>query len=135
MIISVKNLTTCVIIYFSSILTATPCLADRIYTSRSGTLTVQYENACSTVRPSGSYRFGNISGTLTALSCKNVGGDFAEHKFIDISGDQRCYDRMNQSWGGRYPVTVWEVKGAVSGYQCSQIGEKFKIEMDNGKQL
>jgi hypothetical protein len=132
--ISVKKSTVCIVACLSAILTTTPCLADIMYISKSGTLMIRYGNVCSTIKPSGFYHFGKISGNLTALSCENLGGDSSEAKFTDISGDERCYGRMRQIWGRR-TSTIWIIEGAVPGYYCSQSGKKFKIEMDDGKQI
>jgi len=134
--ISIRKSTAFAVVLLSVILTTSPSLADTIYRSKSGTLTVRYGNKCSTVKPSGFYRFGSISGNLIALSCENIGGDWAEHKFIDTSGDERCYGLMQQSWGwATKTLTTWIIKGAVSGYRCSQSGKKFEVEMDIGKQI
>lgn len=132
--ISVRKSTACIVVFLSAILTTSPCLAETIYRSMSGTLMVRYGNKCSTVKPSGFYRFGSISGNLIALSCENLGGDGAEHKFIDTSGDERCYGLMQQVWGRR-TFTIWIIEGAVSGYRCLQSGKKFRVEMDDGKQI
>lgn len=115
-------------------LAAAPSLAGIKYISKGGKLVVQYGNTCSTVNPSGSYRFSDgTAGVLTALDCTNTGGDIAAHTFRDTSGKERCYGRMTQYWGQRV-MTVWEVDGAVSGYRCSVVGKKFEVEMDGGQQ-
>jgi hypothetical protein len=121
--ISVRKSTACIVVFLSAILTTSPCLADTIYSSKSGTLMVRYGNKCSTVKPSGFYRFGSISGNLIALSCENLGGDGAEHNGL-----------MQQVWGRR-TFTTWIIEGAVSGYRCLQSGKKFRVEMDDGKQI
>lgn len=107
-------------------------LAGTKYSSKEGSLTVQYDQ-CSTVEPSGSYQLQNgVSGELIALDCSRTGGDVAHHRFQDTTGNERCYGKMTQVWG-RKVVTIWEVEGAVEGYSCSQIGEKYEIEMDSGQ--
>jgi len=73
--ISARKSTALVIVFLSAILATGPCFADMIYRSKSGNRTVRYDNKCSTVRPSGFYRLGSISGNLIALSCENLGGD------------------------------------------------------------
>ncbi len=119
----------------SIVFAISPSLADTRYTSKSGNLIVQYGKKCSTVKPSGFYRVGNaVTGNLTPLDCSVIGGDIAEHKFIDMSGKERCYGQMRQVWS-RKIVTIWKIEGAVSGYPCTQVGKTFTIEMDGGKQI
>jgi hypothetical protein len=117
------------------ILTPVPSLANTQYTSKDGTLTVQYGNKCSTTKPTGTYRVRNgVTGNLTALDCSGMGGDIADHKFEDTSGKERCYGQMRQVWS-RKVFTIWTIEGAISGYPCSQAGKTFTIKMDSGKQI
>jgi hypothetical protein len=105
------------------------------YTSLDGKLNIKFGGTCSTVKPSGSYRFRNgTSGVLTAVDCNNIGGDAAFSKFMDITGKQRCQGRMDQYWGGsKGVVTVWKATSAVKGYRCSKVGQTIEITMDGGK--
>jgi hypothetical protein len=105
------------------------------YTSLDRKLNIKFGGTCSTVKPSGSYRFRNeTSGVLTAVDCNNIGGDAAFSKFIDTTGKQRCQGRMNQFWGGsKGIVTVWKATSAVKGYRCSKVGQTIEITMDGGK--
>ena len=133
-LIAGKRLTIGMIACVLLLLISMPSFAGMKYTSKGGRLVIQYGNSCSTVKPSGSYRFNNgTAGVLTALDCKNTGGDISSHKFADTAGKERCYGRMTQYWG-RKIVTVWDVEGAVTGYQCSVTGKKFEVEMDSGRQ-
>jgi hypothetical protein len=131
----VKRLIIGVTVASSVLLIATPSFADTKYTSKDGNLVVQYGKKCSTVKPSGFYRVRNgATGNLIALDCESVGGDIANHKFVDVSGKERCYGQMRQIWS-RKVFTVWKIEGAVSGYPCSQVGKTFEVEMDSGKQI
>jgi hypothetical protein len=115
------------------ILVTNPSFANTKYTSKDGNLVVQYGNKCSTVKPSGFYRVRNgVTGNLTALDCSGIGGDVADHKFVDMSGKERCYGQMRQVWS-RKVFTIWKVEGAVLGYFCSQTGKQFEVEMNTGK--
>jgi hypothetical protein len=119
----------------SAILVSSPSFADTRYISKDGNLVVQYGNKCSTVKPSGFYRVRNgVTGNLIALDCSGIGGDVADHKFIDVSGKERCYGQMRQVWS-RKVFTIWKIEGAVSGYPCLQTGKQFEVEMDTGKQI
>ena len=123
------------VIFSSVLLVANSSLADTKYTSKDSSLVVQYGNKCSTVKPSGFYRVNNgVTGNLIALDCSGVGGDVADHEFIDTSGKERCYGQMRQVWS-RKVLTIWKIEGAVSGYACSQAGKTFEIEMNSGKQI
>jgi hypothetical protein len=123
------------VVFSAILLPSLPSLAGTQYTSKDGTLTVQYGNKCSTTKPTGTYRVRNgASGNLTALDCSGIGGDIADHKFVDVSGKERCYGQMRQVWSQKV-VTIWKIEGAVSGYACSQAGKTFTVEMDSGKQI
>jgi hypothetical protein len=122
-------------VFSSVLLAATPSFAGTQYISKDGTLTVQYGNKCSTTKPTGTYRVRNgVTGNLTALDCSGIGGDIADHKFVDVSGKERCYGQMRQVWSQKV-LTIWKIEGAVSGYACSQAGKTFTVEMDSGKQI
>ena len=104
------------------------------YTSLDGKLNIKFGGTCSTVKPSGSYRFRNgTSGILTAVDCDNIGGDGAFSKFIDTTGKERCQGLMDQYWGSKGTVTVWKATSAVKGYRCSKVGKTIEIRMDDGK--
>jgi len=99
MMILSRKLTFGVAACLSVLLVSSPSFADTRYISKDGNLVIQYGNKCSTVKPSGFYRVRNgVTGNLTALDCSGVGGDVADHKFIDISGKERCYGQMRQVW-------------------------------------
>jgi hypothetical protein len=136
MIATIANKLMAVLVISSSVLlTATPSLAGSQYTSKDGNLTVQYGNKCSTTKPTGTYRVRNgVTGNLTALDCSGIGGDISDHKFVDVSGKERCYGQMRQVWSQKV-LTIWKIEGAVSGYVCSQVGKTFTVEMDSGKQI
>jgi hypothetical protein len=103
------------------------------YTSLDGKLTIKYGGTCSTVKPSGFYRFRNgTSGVLTSVDCHNIGGDAGFSKFVDTTGKQRCQGSMAHYWGSKI-VTVWKARSAVKGYRCSEIGQTIEITMDGGK--
>jgi hypothetical protein len=103
------------------------------YTSLDGRPIVKYGGTCSTVKPSGSYRFRNgSSGVLTAVDCDNIGGDAGFSKFVDTTEKQRCQGRMAHYWGSKI-VTEWKVISAVKGYRCSKVGQTIEITMDGGK--
>jgi hypothetical protein len=122
-------------LFSAIVLPALPSLAGTQYTSKDGTLTVQYGNQCSTTKPTGTYRVRNgVTGNLTALDCSGIGGDISDHKFVDVSGKERCYGQMRQVWSEKV-LTIWKIEGAVSGYSCSQSGKTFTVEMDSGKQI
>jgi hypothetical protein len=118
------------------VLTSPSLAAERFqYTSLGGKLNIKFSGTCSTIKPSGSYRFRNgTSGVLTAVDCNNIGGDATFSKFMDTTGKQRCQGRMDQYWGGsKGVVTVWKATSAVKGYHCSKIGQTIEITMDGGK--
>lgn len=118
------------IIIGATVLISFPALAGLRYVSKTGNLLVQYGDKCSTVNPSGVYKFGNgVTGLLTALDCESTGGDIASHKFIDTAGSERCFGRMTQYWSGKV-ITVWKIDGTVPGYRCSKAGKTFDFEMD-----
>ena len=110
------------------ILIASPSFAGDM-TSKGGNLTIHTGDHCSTKQPSGSYKFKNgRAGTLTPVDCSLAGADGFFDKFIDTKGKERCYGRLSTFWGNKI-ITVWEFQGAVSGYRCSQVGNKIEIEM------
>jgi hypothetical protein len=120
----------------SIVILASPSFAaERFqYTSLDGKLNIKFSGTCSTVKPSGSYRFRNgSSGVLTAVDCNNIGGDAAFSKFSDTTGKQRCQGRMDQYWGNSGVITVWKATSAVKGYRCGKIGQTVEIKMDGGK--
>jgi hypothetical protein len=109
----VKRLIIGVTVSSSVLLITTPSFADTKYTSKDGNLIVQYGKKCSTTKPSGFYRVRNgATGNLTDLTC-STGGDIAEHKFVDVSGKERCYGQMRQIWSRRV-FTVWKIGSAIS---------------------
>lgn len=106
-------------------------------TSESGNLILErlrsYPEACATGKPSDSYFVkGGVSGLLYPSKCDGLPSGFAEYKFVDTSGTERCtgYASINFA-GGRENLTImfWEVRGAVSGYSCSTIGERYEYRM------
>ncbi len=118
-----------------SLLLAAPAIATTEYHSQDQTLTVVYQGSCSLTRPWGSYQVKQgVAGILIPLDCREPGGDSSTSRFIDTSGDERCYGQMYQDWT-RGIITTWEVEGAVAGYRCSTIGQTYRIPMDSGREI
>lgn len=121
-------------ISFSAIIFATPSFAGTTYRSLSRDLTIDLSRSCSTVTPLSFYRTRNgVSGRLTDLDCSGS-GDVIRFKFIDVTGNERCYGRMTISYGYRRQpktVSIWEIDGAVSGFKCSVSGKKIEVEIFN----
>jgi hypothetical protein len=94
-----------------------------------------YQEACATGQPSDSYYVKDgVSGVLYPSECGQYGSDAAEYKFVDRSGNERCTGKAVIAFGGIYgggakAVTYWEIQNAVSGYNCSTIGETYEIGM------
>ena len=119
----------------SGLAIAQPSQANARYVSLDQQLTVEFSGDCSTTTPSGAYRLQNgVSGTITANSCSNLGGDQFVGRFADTAGTYRCYGTISQEWG-QVVLTTWEIEGAVSGYSCLDVGERYTIEMDSGQTL
>lgn len=104
-------------------------MAGLRYVSKSGFAAITFGDGCSTSRPRSFYQFKDgTSGHLVDKDCSNQGGDVATLRFKDTVGTMRCYGEMTMYWGAKV-TTSWRVDGPVSGYQCSQTGQTFEIEM------
>jgi len=133
-----QSLSTKIIIGFaicsSTATVATPSFAGASYRSLSRDLIIDFSSSCSTTTPLSFYRTKSISGRLTDVDCSYRGADSARYKFIDVTGNERCYGRMTIIWGYRRQpkkVSIWEIDGAVSGFKCSASGKKFTVEIFN----
>jgi len=132
---AVRRLSAGFLVVVASLAFARPSYANTRYVSLDQQLIVEFDGECSTATPSGSYRLQNgVSGTITANNCSNLGGDQFVGRFADTAGTYRCYGTMSQEWG-RVILTTWEIEGAVSGYSCLDVGERYNIEMNSGQTL
>ena len=111
----------------------------KIYTSLDKSLYIQYKNICSSKnKKPGIYSFRDrgTGGTLTYLDCSlHNDTDSGEYKFTESEGKERCFGQMVQINSPEKRVTTWKIKGAVSGYQCSRIGEEIEFKMNKESRL